>query len=232
MKKALLATTIAALTMSNAWAADGATTELRVTGKLLVGGCTATVNGGNALDFGSHLISDLSSTAVNDIATKDTDLVIECPSATKVGWTLTDNKADSNAEIWITGIIKGKGVSFGVGKTAGNVNIGAYAVSIDSVKAASAKAVNGEDTFDADYIVSAAASTGLWAKATTETSFRNQEGTQDIITVGAKGTLEPAAYNNATYPLKVSLAVDNTTKLAISDDTDISGSATITLRYI
>ncbi|SQB26034.1 Uncharacterised protein [Citrobacter koseri] len=73
---------------------------------------------------------------------------------------------------------------------------------------------------------------GSWAKATTATSFRNQEGTQDIITVGAKGTLEPAAYSNATYPLKVSLAVDNTTKLAISDDTDISGSATITLRYI
>lgn len=232
MKKALLATAIAALTMSNAWAADGSTTELRVTGKLLVGGCTATVNGGNALDFGSHLISDLSSTAVNDIATKDTDLVVECPSATKVGWTLTDNKADSNAEIWITGIIKGKGVSFGVGKTAGNVNIGAYAVSIDSAKAASAQAVNGEDTFDVDYIIGAAASMGSWAKATTATSFRNQEGTQDIITVGAKGTLEPAAYSNATYPLKVSLAVDNTTKLAISDDTDISGSATITLRYI
>lgn len=232
MKKALLATAIAALTMSNAWAADGSTTELRVTGKLLVGGCTATVNGGNALDFGSHLISDLSSTAVNDIATKDTDLVIECPSATKVGWTLTDNKADSNADIWITGIIKGKGVSFGVGKTAGNVNIGAYAVSIDSAKAANAQAVNGEDTFDVDYIIGAAASMGSWAKATTATSFRNQEGTQDIITVGAKGTLEPAAYSNATYPLKVSLAVDNTTKLAISDDTDISGSATITLRYI
>ncbi|SQB26036.1 Protein of uncharacterised function (DUF1120) [Citrobacter koseri] len=70
MKKALLATAIAALTMSNVWAADGSTTELRVTGKLLVGGCTATVNGGNALDFGSHLISDLSSTAVNDIATE------------------------------------------------------------------------------------------------------------------------------------------------------------------
>lgn len=238
MKKALLATAIAALTISNAWANnDGAHTDLIVKGKLLVGGCTPVINGGAVLDFGSHLVSGLSATAVNDIGTKTTNLVITCPSATKVGWTLTDNKTDSNADIWIGGIAKGVGTTYGVGKTAGGVKIGAYSVTIDDTAAASAQATNGEDSFNVSFIYGAAATADAggnvgWAEVKDIASFKNQNDAQQIVTVAAKGTTDPVAYTSATYPLAVSLAVDNTTKLAITDDTDIEGSTTITLKYI
>ncbi len=54
----------------------------------------------------------------------------------------------------------------------------------------------------------------------------------EMFTVATKGTTEPVPYTLAIFPLKTSLAIQNTATLAITDDTDLDGQATITLKYL
>lgn len=52
------------------------------------------------------------------------------------------------------------------------------------------------------------------------------------FTVATSGSLEPLAFTSATFPLVTSLAIQDTKTLAITDDTDLSGQLTISLRYL
>jgi hypothetical protein len=44
--------------------------------------------------------------------------------------------------------------------------------------------------------------------------------------------LDPLAFQTATFPLVTSLAIQDTTTLAITDDTQLDGQVTISLRYL
>ena len=52
------------------------------------------------------------------------------------------------------------------------------------------------------------------------------------FTVATAGSVEPLAFTSATFPLVTSLAIQDTKTLAITDDTDLSGQLTISLRYL
>jgi hypothetical protein len=52
------------------------------------------------------------------------------------------------------------------------------------------------------------------------------------VTVATTGTTAPLAFQTATFPLTTSLAIQNTTTLAITDDTKLDGQLTISLRYL
>ncbi|MBJ4020917.1 DUF1120 domain-containing protein, partial [Salmonella enterica subsp. enterica serovar Derby] len=68
MKKILLITAIAASFATTSVNAD-TTAVLKVTGQLVVGGCTPELSGGGVVDYGTIRLATLSATDVNQLGT-------------------------------------------------------------------------------------------------------------------------------------------------------------------
>jgi len=225
VKKVLLATALS-LCVTSAFAADPSAV-LKVKGTLTNAACTPVLSNGGTVDYGTINLGSLNASAVNQLGQKNIDLTINCTAATKVSWNMVDDRADTNAGLTVEngmfggGIIKGASQTYGVGKTAGGVNIGSYAllVKVDSVTADGA-------AVDPIYQQNA---TGTWTKSTNGSSQGSQ--IRDF-TVASAGSLDPLAFQTATFPLATSLALQDTTTLAITDDTQLDGQLTISLRYL
>lgn len=230
MKKILLATVLAACTTSVMAAPPSAL--FNVDGKLVMSACTPSLvgaSGGGVIDYGPYTLADLSSTAVNQLGKKNIDLNITCPVATKVSWEPADNKSSTKPNIpvedgnYLDDTMSAGGNLFGVGNTSGGVKIGNYSLYIDvdnvTANGSSAAALTRDE------------SVGTWARsldgATTSLSRQDRE-----FTVGKIGNSVPIGITTATFPLVTVLAIQDTTTLNITDDTDLDGQATITLRYL
>lgn len=68
-----------------------------------------------------------------------------------------------------------------------------------------------------------------WAKSNDGSS---QGENNRNITVALSGSVDPLAFQTATFPLVTSLAIQNTTTLGITDDTRLDGQLTISLNYL
>lgn len=139
MKKILVATAVA-LALSATAANAASTAVLKVTGLLSVAACTPQLSGGGEVDYGLIHLADLSATSVNQLGQKDISLTITCPVATKAGWTISDDRADTHPGASVItintadaagGNVSDTTQSYGVGKTAGGVKIGAYSIFAD-----------------------------------------------------------------------------------------------------
>ncbi len=178
------------------------------------------------MDYGNIRLGELSSTTVNQLGQRNIDLTITCTAATKVAWNMIDDRADSNAGLTVSaGTFTGGAQSainqtYGVGK-AGTVNIGSYAMfmKVNSITA---------DGKSVDPIYQQNGSS-TWAKSTDGSS---QGENNRNITVALSGTVDPLAFQTATFPLVTSLAIQNTATLAITDDTRLDGQLTISLKYL
>lgn len=230
MKKILLATILAACTTSAMAAAP--TALLNVDGKLIMSACTPTLvgaSGGGIVDYGPYTLDDLSSTAVNQLGKKGIDLTINCPVATKISWEPTDNRKSSRASIavengdYLNNTVSADGGLFGVGSTNGGVKIGNYTLYVDIGNVTANGGVGQTLIRLAGYDSWAMTADGL----TTSIAGMDRE-----FSVGASGTKIPLAITTATFPLVTSLAIQDTTTLNITDDTDLDGQATITLSYL
>ena len=235
MKKVLLAVLIAAATSS----AMADSVVMKVQGKMNNSSCTPELSNGGSIDFGTIALDQLSSNTTNQMGHKDMTLTINCPSATKVAWSIVDNKADSNAAANLSssefvirgakdngGDVFGSGLTYGVGKTSTGENIGAYAIStrINEVEA------NGVPVGV------------MWAPAFTnaqgEYMWRNlssgviSNANDEIETVTTPGKMSPLAIHSVVFPLKVSLAIVNTDRLTTTEEAQLSGETTITLIYL
>lgn len=223
MKKILLATALF-LCANSTFAAE--TAILKIKGTLTASACTPEFSNGGVVDYGNIRLGELSSTAVNQLGQRNIDLTITCTAATKVAWNMIDDRADSNAGLTVSaGTFTGGAQSAtnqtnGVGK-AGTVNIGSYAMfmKVDSVTA---------DGKSVDPIYQQNGST-TWAKSIDGSS---QGENNRNITVALAGSIDPLAFQTATFPLVTSLAIQNTTTLAITDDTRLDGQLTISLKYL
>ena len=217
MKKTLLAA-ILAMSATSAIAANPSAV-LKVKGTLTNAACTPTLSNGGVVDYGIINLGMLSATQVNQLGQKDIDLTINCTSPTKVSWNLVDERSSSNANLVVenatfNGIsLQSIDQTYGVGK-AGEVNIGSYSLFIknNSVTADG----NNVDNIIVDYYDLG----GTWRN--------NTNGT----TVGSSYSVEPLAFKTATFPMETSLAIQNTSTLAITDDTPLDGQLTISLRYL
>ncbi|EDV4531457.1 TPA: DUF1120 domain-containing protein [Salmonella enterica subsp. salamae serovar 1,4,12,[27]:b:[e,n,x]] len=225
MKKIFIATAVA-LSLSAAAQAAESTAVLKVTGVLTNDACTPALDGGGVVDFGTKYINELSATETNQLGHKDVNLTINCTTPTKVSWRITDDRIDSVVRLTITGgAWSGDETAwaysqvFGVGKTAGGVNIGAYAVDIN-------RTASTADGNVATVLYSPVPAT-TWSELREDTTYAS---TGEEYTLGTADT--PVAFTTAVFPLRVALAVDKTDTLAITDNTDIDGQATITLRYL
>ena len=224
MKKTLLAIILAACASS---AIAAPTAVLKVKGVLTNSACSPTLSNSGVVDYGTVHLSDLSDSAVNQLGQKTIDLTIACDAATKVSWNLVDDRVDSRAGLTVdngnatSGAVSAANQTYGVGMTAGNVAIGNYSlfVNVGSVVA---------DTSTVDTIAMDG-NNNTWTKSTDGVTegLNNRD-----ITVATSGSLEPLAFTSATFPLVTSLAIQDTKTLAITDDTNLDGQVTISLRYL
>ena len=230
MKKILLASTLA-LCVTSAFAADPSAV-LNVKGTLTNAACTPELGNGGVVDYGFIRLGELSATEVNQIGQKNIDLKINCTSDTKVGFSISDDRYSSKVssikidKAYFDGTTTtNSSNNFGAGVTADNVKIGSWALSAktDSITA---------DGNAVDFIQSlgyAEVSDMVWTSNATKGVIAP---TGQVYTAAASGTLEPVAFKTATFPLVTTLAIQDTTTLAITDDTPVDGQATITLRYL
>ena len=224
MKKTLLAIILAACASS---AIAAPTAVLKVKGVLTNSACSPTLSNSGVVDYGTVHLSDLSDSAANQLGQKTIDLTITCDAATKVSWNLVDDRVDSRAGLTVdngnatSGAVSATNQTYGVGMTAGNVAIGNYSlfVNVGSVVA---------DTSTVDTIAMDG-NNNTWTKSTDGVTegLNNRD-----ITVATSGSLEPLAFTSATFPLVTSLAIQDTKTLAITDDTNLDGQVTISLRYL
>lgn len=233
MKKLLVSTTVAMALSAAAHAADS-TALLKVQGVLTNDACTPTLSGGGTVDFGTTYVDTLSSTATNQLGNKDITLSIQCSSPTKVSWSIEDNVGEpaDNVAIINPGFIGDYTVNatttaakFGTGKTAEGVSIGAYSVALDTSNTTA-------DT-TAARVINSSIDSIFWGVFTAgkSTDFITHSNEQYSV-APSSGSANPLAFTNAVFPMRVALAVEKTSTLAITDDTPISGQATITLHYL
>ncbi|MEG5548944.1 DUF1120 domain-containing protein [Enterobacter wuhouensis] len=232
MKKLLIATTMAMALSVSAHAADS-TAQLKVQGVLTNDACTPTMSGGGTVDFGTHYVDTLSSTAFNQLGSKDFTLSIHCPTATAVSWGIEDNVGQPAAvDVENTGFISGnlpiyadQDGRFGVGKTAGGVPIGAYVVAVNKTGVSADGVVTGE----VHYRVPGNSTWMSFSSRIDNVTSTSPLTEYALLDSEAKA---PIAFIDGVFPMRVTLAVDKTSTLAITDDTPIAGQATITLSYL
>ncbi|MDG5476142.1 MULTISPECIES: DUF1120 domain-containing protein [Citrobacter] len=230
MKKTLLLSALSlALLGSAAHAADTAT--LKVAGRLTNAACTPTMSDAGVADYGKIYLGNLSATATNQLGQKNITLTLSCTAATKMAWRLSENRPGTRAfgiEV-ANADVAGASTNAstrtnGLGKTAGNVKIGGWALYVDlpNLKAngVAADMVEGNGTL-----------TQAWKKSTTG-AVTNDAGDLIWYSVATTGSVDPLAITEAVFPLVVSAAVVDTATLAITDDTPLDGEATITLGYL
>lgn len=236
MKKLLLAALITAT--STAALAD-ASVVMKVKGKMNHASCTPALSNGGSIDFGTIALDQLSPNVVNQMGQKDMSLTINCPAATRVAWSIADNKEDSNAANDLTSSqfyirdgadngndVWGAGTTYGVGFTSVGEKIGAYAIAT-RVNDITANGVPAQ----AIYAPAFTNSKGeyMWRNLTTGLIAN---GNAEIMTATSPGKTTPLAITNVVFPFKVSLAVVNTDRLTTTEETQLSGETTITLVYL
>ncbi|MCS2159798.1 DUF1120 domain-containing protein [Scandinavium sp. H11S7] len=221
MKKLLLVALIAAAT-SSAMAAP--TTTLQVKGALIMSACVPNLSNGGVVDYGNIGIGGMSATDTNQIGSKDITLTITCDAPSKVAFTMMDDRSDSlhaleveSADGASSTSASAVGFEFGLGKTANNVNIGAYNVRVSNAITDGANAADISKT-----------TSGTWKNGV---GFMDSTGGA-IATAAATGTLTPVAFTTGVFPMQISAAIQGTDVLAISDDTILDGQATISLVYL
>ncbi|HCM1930918.1 TPA: DUF1120 domain-containing protein [Salmonella enterica subsp. salamae serovar 51:c:-] len=229
MKKIFIATAVA-LSLSAAAQAAESTAVLKVTGVLTNDACTPELDGGGVVDFGTKYINELSATETNQLGHKDLSFRISCTAPTKVGFTISDDRADSTASITVENTsftntdetAWTNSIRYGVGKTAGGVNIGAYSVALNR----SALTADGQPQTALNH----SPGDPEWSAWVDSTDLLNHDGVLSYSLGDAAGV--PVAFTNAEFPLRIALAVQKTDALAITDNTTLDGQATITLIYL
>ncbi|WP_432462204.1 DUF1120 domain-containing protein [Enterobacter hormaechei] len=223
MKNVVLASMLV-MFVSSAFAAD--TAVLKVTGVLTNSSCIPEISGGGVVDYGTIHLSALNTTAINQLGQKDFSLSITCPALTKSGFSVSDDRTGTAPNIMVKdGAGNGNDIiqplnMFGLNKTAGNVNIGNYTIFVKN------------DTITAD-----GATVGAIYSADNGTSWSDNgtlmvnDGSQ-IVSVATVGSTAPVAFKNLVIPMAVSAAIQDTNTLAITDDTNMDGQATFTIKYL
>lgn len=211
-------------TAHSAFAADS--TDLKVQGTLIMGSCTPTLSSGGVVDYGKISLSSLSAADINQLGTKEITLTLTCKSPTKAAFAAIDDRADS--------VIDTKPVTreeaapntsdeFGLGKTTGGIGIGSYAL---------VAANQGEPVVDgvAGFISFSDDNAATWKASSGAGTYSHADGGRMITFADVDGN--PVEFTAASDLLRVGAAIQDTTTLAITDDTPLDGQATISVKYL
>lgn len=218
---------VAAFIISTAHSAFAAeTADLKVQGSLVMGSCTPTLSSGGVVDYGKISLASLKTDAVNQLGSKEVTLTLTCQSPTKVGWTTMDDRTDTvfDTKPEVNGKTAPLPVDeFGLGKTAGGIALGSYSIVAGNSGEPLVDGEAGQTGFSDD-------NAATWNKSSTDGSFHRADGARVITFVDTDGA--PVAFTVASDVLTIGAAIQNTTTLAITDDTPLDGQATISVKYL
>lgn len=219
----------------SAFAAD--TVDLKVKGVLGNTACTPALSNDGVADFGRLKVSTLSATDVNQLGKKEITLTITCDAPMAVGVSAMDGRSSSRQALMISqGTSNNVNINsgaweFGLGQTTGGVKLGAYTIT-------SAHTDGSGVTLDgvaADMIVQKTAGASVtstdWRSVTSMSTGFRPDGTE-VWSFAATGTVVPKAFKVAVLPLRVNAAIQDTTTLAITDETNLDGLTTLSLVYL
>lgn len=232
IKKIILAGACCIALINGAQAANS--TDLKISGKLVNGSCTPALENNGVVDFGHIPLGNLSKTEYNQLGFKNMSVTLSCDTAIPIGWEIYENKVGTKVNLTVKDV-DGKGTNcnsdcavyyFGLGDTAGNVHIGAYTVFIKNLVT-----VDGEDK---KIITSDSNQPTKWSKWGDSSLVVNggSSGYRTILAAEQDDTLQPLGGKLFKYDLRVTAAIQGTDTLAITDTTNLDGSATISLVYI
>lgn len=224
----LCATAVVVLSSTNAAFAANQSTDLKVQGTLVMGSCTPTLSSGGIADYGKLSVSALNAKAVNQLGRKFVTLSVVCESPTKVGWTVSDDRSETVVDTGpdtSTGTKAQPANEFGLGTTAGGINLGSYAVLFSQNTSSLVDGKSGT-------IVTSSDNGSSWYKPSYGgASIVNNQG--DIVTYGdSDNNYYPLAFTTASDDIEVDVAIQDTDTLAITDDTPLDGQATISMVYL
>jgi hypothetical protein len=201
-----------------AQAAGTGSVDLTITGTISLGACTPVFDDGGTVDYGNISSATLVTGSTTDLGIKSTNLTVTCDAARSVGFTITDNAAASAVPTALGAVPAGNG--FGLGQTAGSVNLGAYSIRMKTVTL---------DGTQGDVIASSDNTT--WAAAPGSGLASPAVGTiWSAATLGADTATAPAT--TFVYGIDVNAVLQDAATLAISAETPLAGSATFTLVYL
>lgn len=231
LKKRFLVGSVLIALLNGAQAANSV--DLKVTGTLRTGACAPSFANNGVVDFGHIPLGNLNKTETNQLGYKNITLTITCDNAIPIGWRVIDNKKETLKDLTIKSAkpsgadVSGSDWEFGLGVTAGNIKIGAYSmyvykdeVTADGVKA---KMMYTESSNLSDKTKWAASGAG-------EVNSINTRVYSIEATTSSDGTFLPAKVS--VWPFKIAAAIQGTDTLAITENTNLEGSATIALVYL
>ncbi|HCM9557401.1 DUF1120 domain-containing protein [Enterobacter cloacae] len=220
MKKVILATAIA-ISTSSVFAAG--TAVMQVKGTLTNAACTAELGNGGVIDYGFIRLGELSETSNNKLGQKQIPVTINCTAPTKVGFTMTDNRADSNPQlpVDIAGNLNQttKYYTYGVGMTNDGKKIGDYGMWMTDVT------VDGKS-------VDPIGNNHDWPATKWKKTGIPRSDAFQTIAFAQTGTTTPLAITTANFNFVTNLVIWDTSTLAITDDTPLDGQNTMTLVYL
>ncbi|MFP5973808.1 DUF1120 domain-containing protein [Enterobacter mori] len=220
MKKIILVTAIA-LSTTSAFAVE--TAVMQVKGTLTNAACTAELGNGGVIDYGFIRLGELSKTSNNKLGQKQIPVTINCTAPTKVGFTITDNRSDSNAQLPVD--IGGnmnqtvKYYTYGVGLTNDGKKMGNYGMWMTGTT------VDGK-------AVDSIANNHDWSATTWKKTGIPRSDAFQTIAFAETGSTTPMAITTANFNFVTNLVIWDTSTLAITDDTALDGQNTMTLVYL
>jgi hypothetical protein len=193
--------------------------DLTVRGSIVPGSCSLNIPV-SFVDYGRLSISDLSPVDYTGLEKLTTPFSISCDGPTLVGLSAADNREASKKHEAMEVINPGFAAavnSFGLGANADGDKIGAYALHIRN------------STVDGNADFRTILKNGeVWMGASD--LMRSQP--RYILSWSSGNESSPYLLTNVTGELEIQAAINNTTELAVRDELQIDGSATLELSYI
>lgn len=196
------------------------TTVIKVQATLAMGSCTSSLDNGGLLNFGDFPVDHLFDDTPSGLDMRSINMHITCTEPVALAYTFQDDQNDTldggSADIAAYG--------FGIGKTAGGINIGhfyLYLVGPD------APIVNGESA----QMIYSDNNGAQWNVASSSTRASNS-GSNLASFSDTKDFTRPLAVETTEVELTIHPIVQSRKTLALTDDQPYEGMATISLVYL
>jgi len=195
--------------------AAGPTATLQVKGTITPAACTPTLANGGIVDFGATSSSEITSGANFPLGSKDIGLNITCTGATKMMFSVTDNRSDSAVAV----TQYPANYTLGLGKTTDDKSIGGYAITYNTLM------VDGEA---GTVIIST--DTVNWRTSDSSIAFLSNG---NAVTSFAKaGESVPTAFEQATINVRISEPALSKEMKNITEVQNLDGNATLNFSYL
>ncbi|MCM3608217.1 DUF1120 domain-containing protein [Cupriavidus pauculus] len=211
--------TMLATACSGAFAAESA--DLAVKGVIRPSACSVVLSNNGTVDYGTISAKSLSATDVNKLPDRDVTMTINCEAATKVAFTVADNRAGTAS--WILGDVDpeaGDAMPYGLGAVDGK-NLGVYGIQARVADASADGAPVADVVYADNFPTGSLSGYGNYLLPGAVVSWSDAAG-------GA-----PHAYTTISQVLRIVGALNSTADLpSLTSNVELDGSATVSLKYL